>query len=488
LVSKPTYRQKINTMQHFIGREKELKRLEEIKKSHRSEFVAVYGRRRVGKTMLIRQVFGNDFVFSATAIANVTRQQQMLNFATAMRKYDPASSKEPIPANWFFAFQQLIDFLERTTAEKKVIFLDELPWFDNQKSDFVQSLEHFWNSWAAARQDVILIVCGSAASWMINTLINHRGGLHNRVTEKIQVEPFKLKEAEKLLLLKNPAIDRYQVLQLYMVMGGIPFYLEAVNGGQSATQNIERMCFAPDGLLRTEFSNLYHALFKNSYRHVAIVRTIATRAKGMTRTEILELTKLPDSGASTRLLDELGKSGFIRKYSPFKRQKRESLYQLVDFYSLFYLKFIENSDPVDENTWINMIDNPSQRAWSGYAFEQVCMYHISQVKKALGISGILTQTSGWRSKQKIDGVQIDLVIDRRDHVINLCEMKFSITPFTISKAYAEQLMHKISVFRDETKTGKALHLTMITAKGLVRNNWSDTLVRNDLTMDVLFSG
>jgi uncharacterized protein len=475
-------------MQHFIGREKELKRLEEIKKSHRSEFVAVYGRRRVGKTMLIRQVFGNDFVFSATAIANVTRQQQMLNFATAMRKYDPASSKEPIPANWFFAFQQLIDFLERTTAEKKVIFLDELPWFDNQKSDFVQSLEHFWNSWAAARQDVILIVCGSAASWMINTLINHRGGLHNRVTEKIQVEPFKLKEAEKLLLLKNPAIDRYQVLQLYMVMGGIPFYLEAVNGGQSATQNIERMCFAPDGLLRTEFSNLYHALFKNSYRHVAIVRTIATRAKGMTRTEILELTKLPDSGASTRLLDELGKSGFIRKYSPFKRQKRESLYQLVDFYSLFYLKFIENSDPVDENTWINMIDNPSQRAWSGYAFEQVCMYHISQVKKALGISGILTQTSGWRSKQKIDGVQIDLVIDRRDHVINLCEMKFSITPFTISKAYAEQLMHKISVFRDETKTGKALHLTMITAKGLVRNNWSDTLVRNDLTMDVLFSG
>ncbi len=475
-------------MQHFIGREKELKRLEEIKKSHRSEFVAVYGRRRVGKTMLIRQVFGNDFVFSATAIANVTRQQQMLNFATAMRKYDPASSKEPIPANWFFAFQQLIDFLERTTAEKKVIFLDELPWFDNQKSDFVQSLEHFWNSWAAARQDVILIVCGSAASWMINTLINHRDGLHNRVTEKIQVEPFKLKEAEKLLLLKNPAIDRYQVLQLYMVMGGIPFYLEAVNGGQSATQNIERMCFAPDGLLRTEFSNLYHALFKNSYRHVAIVRTIATRAKGMTRTEILELTKLPDSGASTRLLDELEKSGFIRKYSPFKRQKRESLYQLVDFYSLFYLKFIENSDPVDENTWINMIDNPSQRAWSGYAFEQVCMYHISQVKKALGISGILTQTSGWRSKQKIDGAQIDLVIDRRDHVINLCEMKFSITPFTISKAYAEQLMHKISVFRDETKTGKALHLTMITAKGLVRNNWSDTLVRNDLTMDVLFSG
>lgn len=473
-------------MQHFIGREKEIKRLEEIKKSYRSEFVAVYGRRRVGKTMLIRQVFENDFVFSATAIANVTRQQQLLNFTTALRKYDPASSKEPVPENWFFAFQQLISYLERTETKKKVIFLDELPWFDNQKSDFVQSLEHFWNSWAAARQDVILIVCGSAASWMINELINHRGGLHNRVTEKIQVEPFNLKEAENLLLLRNPSIDRYQILQLYMAMGGIPFYLETVRGDQSATQNIERICFSTDGLLRSEFENLYRALFKNSERHIAIVRTIATKSKGLTRSEILEQTKLPDSGASTRLLDELEKSGFIRKYSPFQRKKRESLYQLVDFYSLFYLKFIENSDPVDENTWINMLDNPAHRAWSGYAFEQVCLCHVRQVKRALGISGILTQTSGWRSKQKQDGAQIDLIIDRRDQVINLCEIKFSITPFTITKAYAEQLMHKIGVFREETKTTKALHLTMITTKGLVRNNWSDTLVRNDLKMDVLF--
>ncbi|HRF41037.1 MAG TPA: hypothetical protein PK198_19735, partial [Saprospiraceae bacterium] len=291
---------------------------------------------------------------------------------------------------------------------------------------------------------------------------------------------------EKLLRLKSPDIDRYQVLQLYMVMGGVPFYLEAVRGDQSAAQNIERMCFASDGMLRNEFDNLYRALFKNSERHVAVVRAIATKSKGMTRSEILETAKLPDSGASTRLLDELEKSGFIRKYSPFQRQKRESLYQLVDFYSMFYLKFIENTDPVDENTWINMIDNPAQRAWSGYAFEQVGLYHIRQIKKALGISGILTQTSGWRSKQKADGAQIDLVIDRRDQVINLCEMKFSLTPFTITKAYADRLMHKIGVFKEETQTNKALHLTMITTRGLARNNWSDTLVRHDLKMDVLF--
>ncbi|MCB0609111.1 MAG: AAA family ATPase [Lewinella sp.] len=473
-------------MQYFIGREKELKRLEEIKGSYKSEFIAVYGRRRVGKTMLIKQVFKNEFVFHVTAIANVTKQQQLLNFATALRKYDPTATQKPVPTNWFFAFQQLIQYLEQSPAEKKVIFLDELPWFDNQKSDFIQSLEHFWNSWADARQDIILIVCGSAASWMINSLINNRGGLHNRVTERIQVEPFNLKETEELLRLKNPSIDHYQVLQLYMVMGGIPFYLEAVRGDQSAIQNIDRICFSKDGLLRTEFENLYRALFRNSDLHVTAVRAIASKSKGLTRSEILEQTRLPDSGATTKLLDELEKSGFIRRYSPFKRQKRESLYQLVDFYSLFYLKFMENSDPLDENTWINMIDNPAQRAWSGYAFEQVCLYHIRQIKLALGISGILTQTSGWRSKQKKDGAQIDLVIDRRDQVINLCEMKFSIAPFTITKAYAEQLMHKIGVFREETKTNKALHLIMITTMGLARNNWSDTLIRSDLTMDVLF--
>ena len=473
-------------MKYFIGREKEQQRLAEAKNSYRSEFVAIYGRRRVGKTMLIRHAFDNDFAFQVTAIANVTQEQQLINFATALRRYDTKIADKPIPKNWFFAFQELIDYLEKVETERKVIFLDELPWFDNTKSDFIQSLEHFWNSWASARNDILLIVCGSAASWMVNKLINNRGGLHNRVTEKIQVEPFKLKETEALLLLRNPTIDRYQILQLYMVMGGIPFYLEAVKGNQSAAQNIERICFAADGLLRNEFDNLYHALFKNSEKHISIVRAIATKTKGLTRLEIIENTKLPNNGTTTRLLDELEKSGFIRKYAPFKKRNRDNLYQLIDFYTLFYLKFIEKSNDLDEGTWLNAIDNPKQRAWSGYAFEQICWYHTQQIKQALGIAGVLTQTSSWRSKQKENGSQIDLIIDRRDQVINLCEIKFSIAPFTITKSYADSLMQKISVFREETKTNKAIHLTMITTKGLQRNNWANSIVQNDLTMDILF--
>lgn len=473
-------------MDAFIGRKREIQKLQRIIQSDRSEFVAIYGRRRVGKTWLVRKVFENKFTFQMTAMANVNKTQQLFNFYTVLQKYRKNMPPGPVPENWFLAFQQLIDYLEASSEKKKVVFLDELPWFDNQKSDFIPSLEHFWNSWAAHRNDVILITCGSAASWIINKLINHKGGLHNRVTERIKLEPFELREAEELLKTKNPAINRYQILQLYMVMGGIPFYLDQVSPSYSAMQNIEQICFAADGLLRLEFDNLFRALFSKADRHVAIVRAIAQKSKGLTRREIIQQTGLANSGTLTHILDELEKSGFVRRYNPFKRKKRNSLYQLVDFYTLFYLRFIENSDASDINNWSNAIDTPVYRAWSGYAFEQICLYHIQQIKKALGISGIISHTYSWKSEQSENGVQIDLIIDRRDQVVNLCEMKFSIELFTITKSYADQLRRKIAVFRSETGTKKALYLTMITTHGLHQNTHSMGLVQNDLRMDVLF--
>ncbi|MEM7369801.1 MAG: ATP-binding protein [Bacteroidota bacterium] len=473
-------------MPAFIGRKREQKILGRIINSDRSEFVAIYGRRRVGKTMLIREVFANQFTFQLTAIANTTTNRQLLNFHSKLERYDESEGKREIPNNWFTAFQQLIDFLESSPDPRKIIFLDELPWFDAPKSDFIQSLEHFWNSWAAGRTDIVLIVCGSTASWMINQLINHKGGLHNRVTERIRLEPFDLKEAEALLTVKNKAIDRYQVVQLYMVMGGIPFYLESVLPEYSAMQNIERICFSEDGLLRTEFDNLYRALFSKSDRHIAIVRAIASKTKGLSRDEIIALTGMSKGGRITQLLDELEKSGFIRKYQPFQKKKRQSLYQLIDFYTLFYLKFIEDSNPYDVNNWINAIESPSYRAWSGYAFEQVCLYHLTQIKQALGISGVVSTSSSWRSSHSSKGTQVDLVIDRRDHVINLCEMKFSQDRYNITKSYAEQLQHKVRTFREESGTKKAVFLSMITTYGLLPNAYAMNLVQNDLEMEVLF--
>lgn len=321
---------------------------------------------------------------------------------------------------------------------------------------------------------------------MINKLINNKGGLHNRITKTIKLNPFNLFECEKYLKSKKIKLDRYQIIQLYMSIGGIPFYWDEIQSSKSAFQNIEKICFSETGLLRNEFNNLFRSLFKNSENHVKIITTMAKKAMGLTRDEIVKASGLPNAGSTTRILNELEQSGFIRKYQPFGKKLRNSLYQLVDFYSLFYLKFIKDTNTLDRNNWINAIDSPKHRVWSGYAYEQVCLQHIPQIKQKLGISGVYSTISSWRSMSSTGGAQIDLVIDRRDQVINLCEVKFSINPYTITKKYANELRNKIGIFKTETSTRKAVFLCMISTYGVQENMHSLGLVQNEIQMDSLF--
>jgi len=472
-------------MNDIIGREKEIKQLDKVTSSRKSEFVALYGRRRVGKTFLVREYFKYQFDFQLTGLANATTKQQLTNFHVSLQRQTEVSF-DKMPDNWFEAFQRLIDHLEAIEENrKKVVFLDELPWLDTRRSDFMMALEHFWNSWATSRKNILLIACGSAASWMINQLINNHGGLHNRVTERIQIYPFNLRETELMLKSRQNVLDRYQILQLYMVMGGIPYYLDAISPEKSAAQNIEEMCFRKGALLATEFKNLFASLFKNPDLYESIILALATKAKGMTRKELSKATGMKTGGSMTKRLNELEESGFISPYRLFNKPK-SILYRLSDFYSLFYLKFIKDNTNYDEGIWINAIDNPSQRAWAGYAFEQICLAHVPQIKKALGINGIISHTSSWQSSKSAKGAQIDLVIDRRDQVVNLCEVKYSINPYLITKAYSDNLRNKMGAFRNETKTRKAIFLTMITTYGLERNKHSTSLVQNEITMDAFF--
>lgn len=471
----------------MIGRSTETTLLKSLLVSSKSEFVAVYGRRRVGKTFLIRRAFEQGFAFQVTGLANANTEQQLLNFHIALEKMGAHVSEKPAE-NWLYAFLYLSNHLEKMGEGKKIIFIDELPWFDTKGSGFIQALEHFWNSWASARSDVILITCGSAASWMINKLLNNHGGLHNRVTKRIKVNPFTLQECEAFLRAKNSSLERYQIIQLYMALGGVPFYWDEVDPHQSAAQNIENLCFSENGLLHAEFKNLFTSLFNHSDRHIAVVRAIAQKAMGLTREEIISLSALPNGGTMSALLQELEESGFIRRYVPFGKKMRNSLYQLVDFYTLFYLRFMEGVNEMEENHWLNRIDSPPHRAWSGYAFEQVCLYHVTQIKKALGISGVQTSTSAWRSTTSGSSTQIDLLIDRRDQVINLCEMKYSINEFSIDKKYAEELRNKVGVFKAETGTKKSIFLTLLTTFGVKQNQYSLGLVQRELRMEVLFEG
>lgn len=474
-------------METLIGRKQELIDFRRLMNTGASEFVAVYGRRRVGKTFLIREAFSNDFDFYITGMANVPLATQLANFHLAITKYaSPGMVIDPA-SNWLAAFHQLSQILEKKKKAKKVVFLDELPWLDTAKSGFIQALEYFWNSWASARKDVLLIVCGSAASWMINKLIHNKGGLYNRVTHRMKLEPFTLHECEQYFRNRSEAFnDRYQLVQLYMVMGGIPFYLKQVDTSMSAAQNINKLCFQPGGLLFDEFDVLYRSLFNKSEHHMTIIEALSKKAKGLTREELIAVSKTSTGGSTTRILSELEESNFIRKYNSYGKKEKGSLYQLTDFYSLFYLKFIKSKDALDENHWMAGLNSPKQNAWAGYAFEQVCLAHLSQIKKGLGISGIQSVASSWIGQSSMGSAQIDLVLDRSDRVINLFEMKFSMDTFSIDKKYAGELRKKISVFREQTKTRKAIFLTMITTYGLTRNTHSISTVQNELTMGDLF--
>ncbi len=470
-------------MEKLIGRKKEIERLKAYTESKKSEFVVVYGRRRVGKTFLIRKVFNNEFAFQLTGLANVTKRQQLLQFHLTLTKYAKEVDWEPTPANnWIEAFHQLSQYLEMKPSKNKiVIFLDELPWLDTQNSKFIPALEHFWNSWASTRDDIVLIVCGSAASWMLNHLIKNRGGLHNRITDRIQLAPFSLAETEAFLTYKNAVYNPYQILILYMALGGIPFYLDFIKPDKSAIQNINDLCFEQNAPFRLEYENLYASLFNKHGRHLSIVEALATKGKGLTRKEIIKRSKMTDGGGLSRILKELEESNFIRRYNAFGKKTKENLYQLIDLYSLFYLRFIKKTSVDDENFWLNAIETPQFYAWAGYAFEMVCLLHIPQIKKELGISGVQTSVSTWHSPT----AQIDLLIDRKDQVINICEMKFSINSYTIDKKYAENLRNKMGAFRQVTKTKKALFLTTITTYGLKNNQYSG-MVQSDLKMGMLF--
>jgi len=469
----------------IIGREREQYLLSQYVESEKPEFIAIFGRRRVGKTFLIKEYFNYKFAFYFSGVENTDKSQQLENFNMALRKY--GNEYYPTADSWFRAFEQLIQMLEKKKKTgKKVIFIDELPWLDTPRSGFIQALEYFWNTYASEKSDIMLIVCGSATSWMLNKLIKNRGGLHNRVTRQMFIEPFTLKECEDFLKHKKIILNRHQIIESYMIIGGIPYYLEQFEKSFSLPQNIDNLFFKPKGILRFEFERLFSSLFKRSERYIQIIEILAKKRQGLIRDEIVTASGLSDGGTLTKILEELEQCGFIRSYYAYGKLTKERLYQLVDFYSLFYLNFIKNNRHNDENFWTNLIDNAKHRAWSGYAFEQVCMQHIKQIRHKLGISGVVTYTASWRSKKSEPGAQIDLIIERNDRVINLCEIKYANEEFTIDKNLDDNLRHKRGAFKYETKTRKAVHQTMITTYGIKHNmywnNIQSEVVANDLFM------
>ncbi|ODS80593.1 MAG: ATPase [Cytophagaceae bacterium SCN 52-12] len=475
-------------MEVVIGRLEEIKLFRKIEQSGETELVAVYGRRRVGKTYLIRNGFRQPPDFEFTGSHYATLKQHLESFGLALGK---VMGNVPLaaPKNWLQAFDMLENYLNPLLKkQRRIIFLDEFPWINTPRSGFLPAFENFWNTWASRQKNLVVVICGSSAAWMIKNVVRNRGGLHNRVTQRIRLLPFNLSETETFLKSRKVNLDRFQLIQLYMAVGGIPQYLKAVEPGESTAQTIDRLCFQKDGFLHEEFSSLYHSLFDNATGHMEIVRTLARKPSGLTRQQIIDTCNLTSGGHATQLLEELSESGFIRPFIPFGKQSKDSIYKLTDEYSLFYLHFIANSRAKTPGSWMKLADKPTWKSWSGYAFESICAKHIQQIKKALGIEGVYTEISAWRQRgtKEDTGTQIDLLIDRQDLCINVCEMKFSTTPFEITKSYAENLRTKLFAFKAASKTRKTLFLTMITSFGVRNADQYPGLVQKTLTMDELF--
>ena len=468
----------------IIGRERERRTLARCESSEKPEFVAVYGRRRVGKTYMVTEHFANRFAFSLTGVSDGTMKEQLREFHRALEKHYRGSF--PVPKGWAEAFGLLEGRIEHDPAAgKKTIFIDEMPWLDTPKSGFLSALEHFWNAFASRRPDILLIVCGSAASWMIRNLINNYGGLHNRVTETIVVEPYLLCGCEAFYRSRGVAMSREQIAEAYMILGGIPYYMDAMDKAFGLNQNIDLLLFEKNAKLGGEFERLYHSLFREAENHIRLAETLAKNGSGMTRQELSAGSGISDGGGLTKALAGLEACGLVARSFDIRRRKSGDYFKLVDFYSLFYFKYLKNRRAGDPHFWTNYLSDPAHRAWCRYAFERLCMAHIPQIKRALGISGVVTDVYAFRSSRQKGGAQIDLVIDRKDGTVNLCECKYTGKPYELSGQDAASLERKKEVFLEETGTRKSIHVTMISAAGLVQNAYRNG-IQAEITLDDLF--
>jgi uncharacterized protein len=473
-------------MEELVGREHEVKILNDLLSSDRSELVAMYGRRRIGKTFLIKQVYKKHTSFELTGLHNANLTEQLENFSEVLKKNYPHNY---VPKSWLSAFKLLEEYIcSLSSKKKKVIFIDEFPWLAGVNSKFLTAFENFWNVFASIRKDLVIIICGSSASYMVQKIIKNKGGLHNRITQSIRLMPFNLYETELFLRSRKINFSRYDILQLYMAIGGVPHYLDKIKPGESVAQVLDRLCFSKDGALTYEFDNVFASLFNNDDIHQNIVKSLAKIKKGVTRGRLLELLNMTSGGTVSSALEELIESGFVNRYYPYKSHIKQSLYRLSDEFSIFYLYFIKNRKANGAGTWLTFFSSRQYSAWLGYSFESVCLKHIHSLKKELGIAAIYSENSSWISDRTNDqgGAQIDLLIDRADNIINVCEMKFSNEPFVISKKYLAELKNKLSVFKREAKSRKALLLTLVSPYGVKQNAYSLEIVQNNLTMDCLF--
>lgn len=474
------------------GRENDIALLEQLYESKRPEFIVVYGRRRVGKTYLVSELFNSRFTFYHTGLSPLQQgkknilQEQLHAFYATLRSYG-LDNDIPQPTNWLDAFELLKSLLiSKKNGQRQVVFIDEMPWLDTPRSGFITAFEHFWNGWGARQEDLMLIACGSATSWMKQTLVNNKGGLYNRITREIKITPFNLHDTEQLLQDNGIRWSRYDIAQFYMIAGGIPQYINYIQPKQSLPQAIDSIFFADQAPLKQEFERLFGSLFVHAEEYMNIVRIVGKTHVGITRQDLIEKLNIKDGGNFSTAIKNLVMSDFLMPYTSFTEGKRQERYKLIDPFCRFYLTFMDGKQKPNDY-WQQNGMSGQINSWRGNAFEELCFNHIPQIKFALGIPQVSTTVSKWafRGTESAHGSQIDMLIDRADNIVDLCEMKFTNAQFAIDKSYDLTLRDRLQTLSDHLPKRKMPHLIFITSFGLKQNEYAG-LVQDSITLDKLF--
>ena len=470
----------------IIGRKPEKKELERCERSNKSELICVYGRRRVGKTFLVEQVYGNYITFRATGLEKGSTRQQLKAFH--QRLAENGDNIKTIPKNWFEAFSRLDKILSNdglilSPHGKKVVFFDEFPWFATPRSDFLLAFEDFWNRRGTQSGNLVFVICGSATSWIIKNVLDASGNLYHRVTSQIFLSPFTLAETEAFFKDREFGWSRDQIMESYMIFGGLPFFMDLMNENESLRQNVDRLIFEPAALLKNETNRLLEATLSKSPVYGRIMDELSKHHYGMKKALCQSTLEIP-TGTFTRAVEDLVKCGYIIEYKRNYEKGNPSYIQLVDLFLLFHYHFLsEKNDITHYDDLTN--DTGIFMNWRGHAFEILCLHHIYQIKNTLGISGVKTKCFPWANPNEEGSVQIDMVIERDDRITDICEMKWTNQPFSISKDYDLALLKKRDVFREKTGTKNALKIVLVSANGMVGTSHTEH-ISEVITMDDLF--
>lgn len=473
----------------MVGRVQERRCLDRCDGSDKSELVCVYGRRRVGKTFLVEQTLGPFFAFHVVGSKDAATSSQLREFGLELT--DRGDPNPNPPADWREAFNRLYKVITapdapRSPHGKAVVFIDEFPWFAKQRSDFLSAFSTFWNRRSTTGQKLLVVICGSATSWVIEHVLESAGDMAARVTESIFLKPFALAETKEYFDSRGFGWDERSLIETQMVFGGLPYFFSLMSPHQSLAQSIDRLCLRPRAQLRDETMILLESTMRRSRLYVELFALLAQHRYGVPKAEAMRLL-----GHSTnqfiKATAEAVKCGYVHEYKNLSKPQNPKYLMLVDPFILFHYRLIEPAHGDSPRSWADFVaDQERYTAWRGNAFEIVCLQHVRQLKSALGIGGVLTKEYPWASARKAGGAQVDLVIERADRIVNLCEMKFTDAPYELTSAVEQELVRKREVFREETGTRLALKTVLVSAQGTA--GYHDSQIAQIITADDLFGG